>query len=249
MWLSGEDYRWRVGCVKMKIQAVFEIKAFFERDENLSCHVRPMGKVDISQITEIDREAFPNLWPPANYQRELENRLAHYLVACDDSKTVDEPVPEVKVEMGFSGLACRMRRLFNYRRFSGDGLTGLSGENIVGFAGFWIMADEAHLTNIAVRESCRRQGIGELLLISVVDLAAELKAANITLEVRASNTAAQNLYRKYGFVEVGLRRNYYVNDREDGVLMSTENIHSELFQADFRQLKQAYTTEHGIALH
>ena len=50
-----------------------------------------MGKVDISQITEIDREAFPNLWPPANYQRELENRLAHYLVACDDSQAGTSP--------------------------------------------------------------------------------------------------------------------------------------------------------------
>lgn len=215
----------------------------------MSCHVRPMGKVDISQVSEIDREAFPNLWPPANYQRELENRLAHYLVVCDDSKTVDEPVPKVVVRKGLSGLAFKVRRLFNYRRFFGDGLTELSGEYIVGFAGFWLMADEAHLTNIAVRKSCRRQGIGELLLISVVDLAAELKATNITLEVRASNTAAQILYRKYGFVEVGLRRNYYVSDREDGVLMSTEDIHSESFQANFRQLKQAYTREYGIALH
>ena len=215
----------------------------------MSCHVRPMGGVDIAQITAIDREAFPNLWPPANYRRELENKLAHYLVACDDSKRVDEPVPEAAVEKGLPKLVGRMKRLFNYGRFSGGGPAEESGEYILGFAGFWVMADEAHLTNIAVRESYRRQGIGELLLISIVDLAAKLKATNITLEVRASNTAAQNLYRKYGFVEVGLRRNYYVNDREDGVLMSTENIHSESFQASLRQLKQAYTGEHGIALH
>ena len=54
------------------------------RDEKLVCYVRLMRKEDIPQVTEIDREAFPTLWPPANYQRELDNQLAHYIVACDE---------------------------------------------------------------------------------------------------------------------------------------------------------------------
>jgi len=215
----------------------------------LPCYVRLMRKEDIAQVTKIDREVFPTLWPPANYQREMDNRLAHYIVACDTEKTVEEPEAEVASGKGLSELASKVRRLFNYERFFGEKLPPSGREYIIGFAGFWFMADEAHLTNIAVRESNRRQGIGELLLVSVIDLAVELKAGIMTLEVRASNTAAQSLYRKYGFTQVGLRRGYYINEREDGVLMSTENITSGSFQAHFQQLKQAYAGRWGTPLH
>ena len=207
-----------------------------------------MGKEDIAQVTEIDREAFPTQWPPANYQRELENWLAHYIVACDTGKTVEEPRVEVASRRGLSGLASRVRQLFNHERFFGEESPPSRRRYILGFAGFWVMADEAHLTNIAVWESHRRQGIGELLLISIIDMAAELKASIITLEVRASNTSARSLYRKYGFTQVGLRRGYYISDREDGVLMSTENISSASFQAHFQHLKQAHARKWGTAL-
>ena len=139
-------------------------------------------------------------------------------------------------EKGFLGLASRVRQLFNYRLFTNE-LPPSGGEYIIGFTGFWIMADEAHITNIAVRELQRRQGIGELLLISTIDLATELNARIITLEVRASNTAAQNLYGKYGFTQTGLRRGYYIDNREDAVLMSAENISSAPFQAHLQRLK------------
>jgi len=215
----------------------------------LSCYMRPMRKGDIAQVTKIDREVFPTIWPPANYQRELDNRLAHYIVVCDAEKTVEEPRVEVASGKGLSGLASKVRRLFNYERCFGEGLTPSSREYIIGFAGFWVMADEAHLTNIAVRESSHHQGIGELLLISVIDLAVELNTSIMTLEVRASNTAAQSLYRKYGFSQVGLRRGYYINEKEDGVLMSTENINADSFQAHFQQLKQDYAGRWGTPLH
>ncbi len=54
-------------------------------------YVRPMRREDIAQVSEIDREAFPTEWSPPNFGRELENRLAHYIVACDPEKTVDRP--------------------------------------------------------------------------------------------------------------------------------------------------------------
>lgn len=211
-------------------------------------YVRLMRKEDIAQVTKIDHEVFPTLWPPTNYKRELENRLAHYIVACDARETAEESRVEVASGKDVSGLVSKVKRLFNYMRFFGEELPPSSREHVIGFAGFWIMADEAHLTNIAVRESSRRQGIGELLLISVVDMAIELKASIITLEVRDSNTAAQSLYRKGGFIQVGLRRGYYISGREDGVLMSTENITSGSFQTHFQQVKQAYAERWGLAL-
>jgi len=212
----------------------------------LACNVRLMRKEDLPQVSEIDREAFPTLWPPANYRRELDNRLAYYMVACDEEERVEPPEPKATPEKGFSGLTAKLRQLFNHDRFFGNEPPAWGRQYIFGFAGFWIMAGEVHITNIAVREQHRRQGIGELLLISLIDLAIELGARLITLEVRTSNIAAQSLYSKYGFIRVGLRRGYYTDNREDGVLMSLENITSILVEANLQQLKQAHAQKWGI---
>ncbi len=122
-------------------------------------------------------------------------------------------------------------------------------EYIMGFAGFWMMADEAHITNLAVREIHHRRGMGELLLISMIDLARELNAHSLTLEVRASNIAAQSLYQKYGFTQVGLRRRYYTDNKEAAVLMSTESTSSTSFQSLLNRLKKAHSKKWGIALY
>lgn len=212
-------------------------------------YLRRMRREDIAQVTEIDRKAFPTMWPPANYRHELENRLAHYIVACEEGRTVEEPEVEAIPEGGFFGVASRVRRLFNRDRFFGNEVPASGREYVAGFAGFWFMADEAHLASIAVREEYRRQGIGELLFISIIDLATELDANIITLEVRASNTAALSLYSKYGFIQVGLRRGYYTDDREDAVLMTAENITLASFQARLQQLKQAHSRKWGVALY
>jgi ribosomal-protein-alanine N-acetyltransferase len=206
-----------------------------------------MTKEDISQVNQIDHEAFPTLWPPPNYRRELANRIAHYIVVGDDEKKVRETEIKATPVKGFSSLGYRLRRLFGHDHSSANELTTSERQYIFGFAGLWIMAGEAHIINIAVREQYRRQGIGELLLISLIDLAIELGAHLVTLEVRASNTTAQSLYAKYGFNEVGVRRGYYTDNREDGVLMSLENITSAPVKAKLQQLKQAHSRKWGIA--
>ena len=211
-------------------------------------YVRLMRREDIAQVTEIDREAFPTQWLPVNYKRELQNRLAHYIVAYDEGKTVEEPKVEASSEKGLSGLASKVRQLFNHNRFSSHGLPPPARRYIIGFAGLWIMAEEAHITNIAVRKVYHHQGMGELLLISMIDLATELNARIITLEVRTTNTAAQSLYYKYGFTQVGIRHGYY-NNREDAVIMSIENITSASFQTHLQQLKQAHSRKWGTALY
>ena len=235
--------------IPMECVTIIHNQNSLQGEENLPYYVRLMGKEDIAQVSEIDREAFPSLWPPANYQHELQNRLAHYIVACDKGKTVEEPRVEASPERGLLTLASKVKQFFNPNRFFSNELPLSGKEYIVGFAGFWIMADEAHITNIAVRELYHHQGIGELLLISTIDLATRLNARIITLEVRASNTAAQSLYHKYGFIQTGLRRGYYTDDKEDAVLMSTENITSASFQARLNQLKQAHSRKWGIALY
>ncbi|MFC1908053.1 ribosomal protein S18-alanine N-acetyltransferase [Chloroflexota bacterium] len=208
-----------------------------------------MCKEDIVQVTEIDREAFPTPWPQANYNRELENRLAHYVVACGEEEEVEELGVEASLKKDSSKITSRVKRLFNYNHFFSSELPQSGGQSIVGFAGFWIMAGEAHITNIAVRKLRRRQGVGELLLIAVIDLATGLNARIVTLEVRGSNTIAQSLYHKYGFIQAGIRHNYYIENKEDAVIMSTGSIVSAPFQVHLQQLKKAHSRKWGIALY
>jgi len=204
-----------------------------------------MRKEDIAQVKEIDREAFPTQWPPPDYRRELQNLLARLIVVCDESKTVAETEVKAFPEKGISGLASKVRRLWRRERFFGNRLPPSDRQYVLGFGSIWVMADEAHLTNIAVRKQYQRQGIGERLLISIIDLAAEHKTDFITLEVRVSNTAAQSLYSKYGFTQVSVRSGYYTDNREDALLMSTESIASAPFQARFQRLKQAHFKNTG----
>ena len=201
---------------------------------------RLMRDEDIPQAIEIDREAFPTQWPHpsyASFKRELSNQLVHYIVVCkqlDEAKTIRQDTTRNLWQLFWSNLFTATPR---------QSLT--SQDYIVGYAGFWKMVDEAHLTTIAVRDTYRRRGLGELLLISVIHLAMQLKAGIITLEVRRSNRVAQALYEKYGFKVVGLRRGYYSDNGEDAILMSTDTITSASFQNQFYQLRQAHAQKWG----
>ena len=114
--------------------------------------------------------------------------------------------------------------------------------NVLGFLGMWFMADEAHITAIAVREFYQRRGIGELLLIACVELAILRNADVVTLEVRVSNTLAQNLYKKYGFEIVGTRKKYYTDDHEDAFIMTTGKIQETHYQQMFQEQVVAHST-------
>jgi ribosomal-protein-alanine N-acetyltransferase len=106
-----------------------------------------------------------------------------------------------------------------------------AGERVVGFAGVWLMVDEAHITTFGVHPDWRRQGIGRQLLLNLVDLARTLGAARMTLEVRASNTPAQALYGGFGFEVVGRRHAYYTDDGEDALVMTTPALSSPEMRA------------------
>ncbi len=102
-------------------------------------------------------------------------------------------------------------------------------DRLLGYTGFWLIGEEAHVTILAVHPQWRRQYIGERLLIKNICEAFRAGAKWLTLEVRVSNQAAQDLYMKYGFKNLGLRRNYYQDNDEDALVLWTENICSSEF--------------------
>ena len=103
-------------------------------------------------------------------------------------------------------------------------LVGTIGGEMVAYGGIWLMVDEAHVTTFAVHPRYRRRRIGERLLLSLMDLAADRSAREATLEVRLSNLAARRLYEKYGFRPVGIRPRYYSDNQEDALIMTTEPL-------------------------
>jgi [ribosomal protein S18]-alanine N-acetyltransferase len=91
--------------------------------------------------------------------------------------------------------------------------------DIIGFGCFWAILDEAHITLLGIHPQYQRQGLGKLLLIGLLDKARSIHMARATLEVRASNQGAIDLYQQYGFQTVGRRKKYYQDNDEDGVIM------------------------------
>ena len=110
--------------------------------------------------------------------------------------------------------------------------------NLVGYAGCWQILEEVHITNIAVSPDFRRKKIGERLLKQIIDDCYKNMAKYITLEVRVSNKPAINLYEKYGFKSLGVRKGYYQNNNEDALIMWTENIFYDKFKLNYEKISK-----------
>lgn len=95
---------------------------------------------------------------------------------------------------------------------------------IIGYAGAWIVLDESQITNIAVLQAYRGQRIGKRLTHALLQYMSNLGAAYATLEVRRSNEVAQNLYKSLGFIKMGVRKRYYVDNGEDAFVMICDHL-------------------------
>ena len=200
--------------------------------------IERMTMSDVPRVIEIERLAYPSTWPPSAYRKELQdNRWAHYIVLRDQLITAEQlAIAQQEPEKP------RKSRLFPLSLLPNrPAVTSPSPElaSISGFAGLWLMVDEAHVTTIAMHPDHRHRGLGEFMLVSLIDIAYEIGAKWVTLEVRVSNYVAQNLYRKYGFREAGLRHRYYSDNQEDALIMWTDEISSPGYKLKFQELKAA----------
>jgi ribosomal-protein-alanine N-acetyltransferase len=194
--------------------------------------VRAMTEADILQVAAIEHESFPTTWPQTAYRRELANNLARYLVLVDRSHApvLAEDQPDRRPFLGI---------------FKRKNPTMATTDYIAGYVGVWLMVDQAHIVAIAVRESYRGLGLGELLLAEAVDLAVENRQDSVTLEVRKSNLLAQRLYEKYRFLKVGVRKRYYSDNHEDATIMTTPPIQDEVYLEHLAYLRNAWHKRWG----
>lgn len=200
--------------------------------------IERMTMSDVPRVIEIERLAYPSTWPPSAYRKELQdNRWAHYIVLRDK-----QIIGERAVAQQLEPEKPRRSRLFPLSLLPNRPAVTTSSPDlasIIGFAGLWLMVDEAHITTIAMHPDFRQRGLGEFLLVSLIDTAYEIGARWVTLEVRVSNSVAQSLYRKYGFHQAGVRHRYYSDNQEDALIMWTDEINSPAYKQKFQELKSA----------
>ena len=212
--------------------------------------LRRMRADDIPQVIEIEREAFSLGWVGTPFRRELNSRYCRFLVACLPGPPTEpgppaEPAPPPDAAPAVAPDASWWARMVSGVKSALRVASAAPADDLAGYVGIWLQSGQAHITEIAVRESLRGQGIGELLLIGTVRVAYEQGMDEVTLEARVSNFIAQRLYDKYGFNQAGIRKNYYADNREDAVIMTTDPIHTGAYRQKFTALQEKFLQRYG----
>ena len=180
--------------------------------------LRAMKIADVEQVSQIDRLSFSMPWSPLTIAYEVQQNPDSYMgvIALEGQF----PPPN---SQNLGRLQVILRPFKKNPSYT-----------ITAFGGLWVRGREAHISTIATHPDFRGCSLGELMLVGLIYCSIHAKANFVALEVRVSNTIAQNLYRKYGFVETKLLHQYYHDNREDAYLMVV-NLLDESYK---RQLQQ-----------
>ena len=212
---------------------------------------------DIDQVIAIEKEAFSPLWVSTSFKRDLNNKRANYLVACfDEDVSSEEILAENQADLTLPEeeqpapkLWSRMLGRFGFSSNNDEATIDVDEVfNIAGYVSVWYQGEEAHITEIAVKETLRGRGVGELLLIGSLKAAIDYGSKVMTLEARVSNFIAHRLYQKYTFKSVGIRKAYYSDNREDAVIMTTSPIDTSEYDELFGGLQSTYQGRWGRML-
>ena len=156
-------------------------------------NIRRATIVDLDSIIAVEAESFAVPWPRQAFVDELTRNIVSYYVVMEQGRELSDDAT--------------------------SGQTSVHQREVVGYMGMWIIVDEAHITNIAVHPKARRQQIAELAVRQMMLVAKGRGAERMTLEVRKSNEPAIALYEKLGFKSYGIRKDYYIEPREDAIIM------------------------------
>mgnify|MGYP006271243667 CR=1 FL=1 len=189
--------------------------------------LRYMRVTDVPDVTAIDQASFAPPWPASSYRFEIKESNISYMAVLELRNHTRRPnAPQTGVGWW---------RLFTGVWGPANNVTGKG--RVVGYSGLWNIAEEAHISTIASHPDYRGRKYGEILLVGMIRRAIRLRAGYIVLEVRVSNTVAQNLYKKYGFTIHGTKPEYYHQDKEDAYDMRVQL--TTAYVQDFERQYQA----------
>jgi ribosomal-protein-alanine N-acetyltransferase len=206
--------------------------------QSLPFTIEPMRLEDVVEVSRVERRCFNNPWPTAAYRRELRNPEHNYYIVLrgSDAHTVQTRERFVD-EFAENWRSIRALGLLSIARRSQS--PPAAQQPIAGFAGMWQLYDEAHITTIGVDTPYRGRGLGEALLLRLLDESVRRGANMLTLEARVSNEGAIRLYEKYGFSIHGVRPRYYSDNGEDAYLMWSPSLRDVAFLDHVDELRRA----------
>jgi ribosomal-protein-alanine N-acetyltransferase len=195
--------------------------------EQLPYIVESMTLDDVAQVMEIEQAVFTSPWSARAYRYEITKNDHSTMLVVRSAGTAKDLIGHLKRRLGLTMPL-----------------------PVLGYAGLWLLVDETHICTIAVHPQWQGHGLGDLLLLSLLDESQRLGAIHSTLEVRVSNKTAIALYHKYGFEIVSRRKRYYIDNNEDAYIMTTPSFETDSFQANLdccrRQLRAQLLSSNAI---
>ncbi|MGD8795084.1 MAG: ribosomal protein S18-alanine N-acetyltransferase [Anaerolineae bacterium] len=184
--------------------------------ERLPFVVQPMTLADVDQVIQIESAVFDTPWSARAFRFEIVE---------NEHSTMQVVRPIARPGRAGPHLLRWLKRS--------------PPEPVLGYGGFWLLVDDAHIANIAVHPEAQGLGLGELLLLSLLEQGIAQGARRSTLEVRVSNKAAQGLYAKYLFEIRSRRKGYYADNGEDAYIMATPSFDTPAFRANLDRCRAA----------
>ena len=184
--------------------------------------IEDMHLSDTPAVAALERQVFSCPWPERAFRNELRYHGASEYIVLRYLPWLDQRADD--------------RLLWRIKRGLGAGRR--TDRSLLGYAGYWVVGPEAHISTLALDRNWRGVGLGELLFLSLVQRILATDASHMALEVREGNEGAQSLYRKYGFSVQGRRRHYYPDNKEDALIMVREEITADSYAERIEQLER-----------
>lgn len=195
--------------------------------------LRYMRNSDLDEVVAIDEVSFDPPWTRSSYSYEISRASYSHMLVLEGINPTASP---------HTGGWWRWLPVWKAQPAPQQ-----AQAQVLGYGGLWKIADEGHISTIASHPQWRGYGYGEILLAAMIRRSIILEAAYIVLEVRVSNRRAQNLYQKYAFHTVGVKKNYYRSNNEDAYDMRLELTPE--FIASFQPRFQALQNKHQLTDH
>lgn len=194
------------------------MKNFLLNTKN-SYKIKIADKNDSNEITKLEELIFSDDSNSVSFINEIEYKNKYHILL------VRELVEKNNFILSLIKKLLKLKNIFSFKFINSH-----NSDFISGFIGVWFYEHESYISTFGVREFERGKGLGELLLIQALYHVIYKGGKSMSLEVRKSNFQAIDLYEKYGFHKVGMRKFYYSNNNEDAIIMTANDINSEEYK-------------------